>query len=607
MVGKYNTATGFQSMYTNQTGEENTATGMQSLYSNVQGTGNCAFGQKSLFYLTNGNGNTAIGRQVLYNNIGANNNTGIGTHALYTNTWGADNVSAGAFSLFSNSNGDRNVAVGNSALHDNIDGVDNVAIGNSALYSNTTYGGIVGFDNIAIGSSAMFSNKEGQRNVAVGNLALWSASSYENTAFGHKSQFLTSTGIRNTSSGAYSLYSNAGGNLNVATGYYALHDNIGSFNTAAGSQAMLRNASGSLNTASGNDVLLNNTTGSANTAIGANALYNNVRGGYNVAVGHLALNTNVGSSPCCDGWLNSALGYLSDVNNANLTNATALGQGAVVNASNRVFLGDANVAINDVWSYGTYNTVSDGRFKTNISEDDVKGLEFIKLLRPVVYNFDAKKATEFTCKSMPDSIRKLHTDVNFENATAIRQSGFIAQEVEKAAKTSGYNFDGVSIPKDKENGMYSLAYAEFVVPLVKAVQEQQKIIEKQNVDHLAQMQDMQKQLEEQKQIIHELKRSTSQVNGIKATDSFISMMGQNDPNPFSTETTIKYSLPENTTSAYIAVYDLSGKQITTFPITSKGNGSITINSEKLIAGMYIYSIITDNTVMDSRRMIVLEK
>ena len=54
-------------------------------------------------------------------------------------------------------------------------------------------------------------------------------------------------------------------------------------------------------------------------------------------------------------------------------------------------------------------------------------------------------------------------------------TGFIAQEVEKAAHEVNYNFSGVGKPKD-ENGIYSLRYSEFVVPLVKAVQEQQKII-----------------------------------------------------------------------------------------------------------------------------------
>ena len=49
-------------------------------------------------------------------------------------------------------------------------------------------------------------------------------------------------------------------------------------------------------------------------------------------------------------------------------------------------------------------------------------------------------------------------------------TGFIAQEVEAAAKKLGFDFSGVDAPKN-ENDYYGLRYAEFVVPLVKAVQE----------------------------------------------------------------------------------------------------------------------------------------
>jgi hypothetical protein len=55
-------------------------------------------------------------------------------------------------------------------------------------------------------------------------------------------------------------------------------------------------------------------------------------------------------------------------------------------------------------------------------------------------------------------------------------TGFIAQEVEAAALAAGYDFSGVEKAAD-EVGMYSVRYAEFVVPLVKAVQEQQALIE----------------------------------------------------------------------------------------------------------------------------------
>jgi hypothetical protein len=59
-----------------------------------------------------------------------------------------------------------------------------------------------------------------------------------------------------------------------------------------------------------------------------------------------------------------------------------------------------------------------------------------------------------------------------ENKTS---SGFIAQEVEQAAKELNYDFDGIYKPQNDKD-TYGLGYQQFVVPLVKAVQEQQQMI-----------------------------------------------------------------------------------------------------------------------------------
>jgi len=59
------------------------------------------------------------------------------------------------------------------------------------------------------------------------------------------------------------------------------------------------------------------------------------------------------------------------------------------------------------------------------------------------------------------------------------QIGFIAQEVEAAANKLGFDFHAVDKPEN-ENDTYGLRYAEFVPVLVKALQEQQKTIQRQH-------------------------------------------------------------------------------------------------------------------------------
>jgi hypothetical protein len=66
--------------------------------------------------------------------------------------------------------------------------------------------------------------------------------------------------------------------------------------------------------------------------------------------------------------------------------------------------------------------------------------------------------------------------VSYNESAAIRRTGFIAQEVEQAALKAGYDFNGVNKPQTTTDH-YSLSYESFVVPLVKAVQEQNKQIE----------------------------------------------------------------------------------------------------------------------------------
>jgi len=52
-------------------------------------------------------------------------------------------------------------------------------------------------------------------------------------------------------------------------------------------------------------------------------------------------------------------------------------------------------------------------------------------------------------------------------------SGFVAQEVEAASQKVNYDFSGI----DRKGRILGLRYAEFVVPLVKGMQEQQQQIE----------------------------------------------------------------------------------------------------------------------------------
>ena len=365
----------------------------------------------------------------------------------------------------------------------------------------------------------------------------------QNAVLGGNSMMSTTTGNANVAVGYHCMTPLTSGGANTAVGYGALNQNQGDFNTCVGVKSQA-----------------SNTFGHDNTSVGAYALNNN------------------------DGKYNSAFGMSADVSFNSFGLATAIGAFAVCNNSSRVWLGDVS---SDVWTQNMY-FISDGRFKKNINPGSVKGLDFIKLLRPVTYNFDSKGFTEYVTKNMSPDARKAYVDRDFTKKDAEVQTGFIAQEVELAAKASGYNFSGVHAPEG-ETDTYGVSYYQFVVPLVKAVQEQQEMIEK---------------LQQQVSSLQKSAGATG-VNQQGGIESF--NMGQNEPNPFTHETVVSYNLPETVNNAYMAVYDLSGKQLATFPITQKGSGSMTINADKLSAGIYLYSIVADGKVFDSKKMIVADK
>ncbi|HEV7780638.1 MAG TPA: tail fiber domain-containing protein, partial [Chitinophagaceae bacterium] len=145
------------------------------------------------------------------------------------------------------------------------------------------------------------------------------------------------------------------------------------------------------------------------------------------------------------------------------------GAGQASPASNMVQIGNTSVT----WIGGQvpWSTYSDERIKKDI-RNDVPGLDFINRLRPVSYTINSRGEEDIIfagiSKKTVDSFQ--HNWASKYDIEKMRMTGFLAQEVEKAAKDAGYDFSGVHAPKNA-NGLYSLNYSDFVMPLVKSVQE----------------------------------------------------------------------------------------------------------------------------------------
>jgi hypothetical protein len=150
-----------------------------------------------------------------------------------------------------------------------------------------------------------------------------------------------------------------------------------------------------------------------------------------------------------------------------------------------------------------------------------------------------------------------------------------------------------NLVKQDDEGFYSINYISLIPILVEAVKEQQSMIE-----HL-------------RQEIDSLRSDGRFKNALRSEDRSIdktssALLYQNKPNPFNTDTEIEFYLPEQINTARINIYNLSGVQIKTYQVSQREKGSHIIRAEELSPGMYLYSLITDGDLIDTKRMVLTD-
>lgn len=166
--------------------------------------------------------------------------------------------------------------------------------------------------------------------------------------------------------------------------------------------------------------------------------------------------------------------------------------------------------------------------------------------------------------------------------------GFIAQEIKEI------------LPNivSESQGLLSLEYDAIIPFLVKAMQQQNKLMQSKNTE-----------IEKLKEDISDIKKLLFKVGSHAGMDltfeklNETAILYQNQPNPFNENTVIKYELPEIYNSASIMIFDMTGVLLQTHNLTEQ-TGEITISANNLNPGMYMYSLIVDNIEVDTKRMIL---
>lgn len=262
--------------------------------------------------------------------------------------------------------------------------------------------------NVVFGAYTMIdANVPFTRNVAIGTYVMQSVNTSNcNVAIGHKSARCMNSGGKNTFVGYYAGKGASNPSANVGIGKYAL---VGIGN------------------------------GNSNVGVGIQALCAVTNGNNNVAIGALAGR----SITTADGTI--AIGYLSCTSNN-------FGHTAAGSACMSCFRLGA----------GSWTNLSDARDKSDVETlPDNLGLNFIRNLRPVKFNFDYRE----------NYVRKCGFEYGTKDGTLkqdFESYGFIAQEIENTLNTIQSDFDALNKNVD---GNYQLEYESLISPIIKSLQQ----------------------------------------------------------------------------------------------------------------------------------------
>jgi len=186
-------------------------------------------------------------------------------------------------------------------------------------------------------------------------------------------------------------------------------------------------------------------------------------------------------------------------------------------------------------------------------------------------------------------------------------NGFIAQEVEQAAKATNYDFSGVHHPQNDKD-FYALNYSAFVVPLVKAAQElSQKNDQKDSAISTLQstVSDLQKQITELKTVSNNTSASMNGFAELKEMNAAPqTILGQNIPNPFDNSTLIPFRIPKNCHDASIMIINTSTSDVVSVIPISCNEDHVSIDAGVLASGAYSYTLYVDGKMIDAKEMIL---
>lgn len=241
------------------------------------------------------------------------------------------------------------------------------------------------------------------------------------------------------------------------------------------------------------------------------------------------------------------------------------------------FYGDTYVT--GTLTAGNITTLSDARYKSNIQQINSSALSKIAALNPVQYTMLSGNAIALANTEQSDTCTMTMTTSNEDLARANKvHYGLLAQEVKELYP---------ELVHEDAAGVMSINYTELIPLLIQAVQDLSEQVSALSGSSSAARKQAPKQQDSN-------------------TETIAATLYQNTPNPFTEETVISYIVPTEAQQASIYVYNMLGEQLSQYDVSTFGEGNITISANELYAGTFLYSLVVDGKLIDTKQMIITQ-
>ena len=225
---------------------------------------------------------------------------------------------------------------------------------------------------------------------------------------------------------------------------------------------------------------------------------------------------------------------------------------------------------------------SDERYKENIEPvEDV--LQSLMTLEPVSYNLKSHSAM---APVILDGTKESEEMDRYYRALeqGSARYGFLAQNVKEVFP---------ELVHTDNNGYMSVDYIGLIPILVQSINELRAELDELKAEK--------QELEDALPALNAPQQSAQDEIDASLTKA---VLYQNAPNPWSSETVIRYRLPQSVARADIYIYDMQGAQLKCIPAQGRGESQVTLTAHDLKAGMYLYALVADGALVDSKQMIL---